>query len=224
MSGSAALEYGFPSTHSTNAVSVAVYAIQMLRDTADTRHPNLNIALQALFYFYAVSIVFGRLYCGMHGFSDVIIGSSLGVLIAAVQLIFGEQFDLWICEESYINPLIVTLVILFLIRIHPEPADDCPCFDDSVAFAAVVIGVNIGAWHYSKTGFSIDYPTGSTVPFDFAKVGLVKSALRIIIGVVVVFAWRGTMKPALFKILPPIFRILESVSLNLPRAFFLNAS
>jgi hypothetical protein len=224
MSGSAALEYGFPSSHSTNAVSVAVYAIQMLRSSPEQHHPNVYLATQCLALLYAVSIMFGRLYCGMHGFLDVIVGSVLGAIIAVFQLVYGEMFDFWMTEGNAMNPLIVTLVVLVLVRIHPEPADDCPCFDDSVAFCGVVIGINLGAYHYGLTSFSIDTPIPSTVPFDLKTIGLLRAVLRVLVGVVMIFLWRATMKPALFKILPPIFRVLEHARLNLPRAFFLNAS
>jgi hypothetical protein len=224
MSGSAALEYGFPSSHSTNAVSVTIYLLTMLRNSQGEYHPKAYIALHCLAYLFAFSIIFGRLYCGMHGFLDVVIGSLMGWVLAVFQLAYGEMFDSWITSGQFANPLIVTLVILALIRIHPEPADDCPCFDDSVAFAAVVIGCQLGAWHYSGTSYSIDTPIRSTVPFDLATIGFVKATARIILGVAVVFVWRATMKPALFRILPPVFRVLEHAKLNLPRAFFLDAS
>ncbi|KAF2873333.1 sphingosine-1-phosphate phosphohydrolase-like protein [Massariosphaeria phaeospora] len=224
MSGSAALEYGFPSSHSTNAISVALYAIQMVRSAPDQHHPNVYLALQTLFYFYAISIVFGRLYCGMHGFFDVVVGSILGAVIALVQLVAGDTLDAWVFSSGYVNPLILTLIVLALVRIHPEPADDCPCFDDSVSFAGVVIGINIGAWNYTLTRYAINDPIPSTVPFDLESIGLVKAAIRILVGVVVIFLWRASMKPTLFTVLPPIFRMLERGRLNLPRAFFLNAS
>jgi hypothetical protein len=224
MSGSAALEYGFPSSHSTNAVSVVIYAIMILRTSAEQHDPYIYSALQAFFYFYAVSIIFGRLYCGMHGFLDVVTGSVLGAVFAAVQLQWGDQFDMWITKGPFVNPLIATLVVLALIRVHPEPADDCPCFDDSVSFAGVVIGLQVGAWHYATTVFSMDDPIPSTVPFDINRVGHLRATLRILLGVVIIFLWRATAKPALFEILPPVFRVLERARLNLPRAFFLNAS
>ena len=87
MSGSVALEYGFPSTHSANAVSVAVYCILSLRapEAADMFAPSTRIALEGLSYFYAISIIFGRLYCGMHGFIDVIFGSVLGAIITLIE-------------------------------------------------------------------------------------------------------------------------------------------
>lgn len=223
MSGSAALEYGFPSSHSTNAVSVTIYAIYMLRQS-DEFSPALNIGLQALFYLYAVSIIIGRLYCGMHGFLDVLVGSVLGAVITVFQLVFSDWIDSWIFSGSYKDLLIATLVIFVLVRIHPEPADDCPCFDDSVAFSGVVVGINIGAWHYAQSGFAINDVYPSTVPFELAQIGMPRAVIRTLLGVVVIFIWRATAKPALFKILPPIFRLLERGRMNLPRAFFLNAS
>ncbi|KAF2651474.1 sphingosine-1-phosphate phosphohydrolase [Lophiostoma macrostomum CBS 122681] len=223
MSGSAALEYGFPSSHSTNAVSVAIYAIYHLRNSSDLQ-PDVSLAVQALFYFYAVSIIFGRLYCGMHGFLDCILGSLLGAVLAVAQLTYGDWLDYWITSGVFMNPLVLTLIILVLVRIHPEPADDCPCFDDSLAFTGVFIGIEIGAWHYALTGYSISDPIPSTVPFTLNEVGMLRSTVRILLGVTNIFLWRASMKPTLFKVLPPLFRILEHARLNLPRAFFLNAS
>ncbi|KAL1798603.1 hypothetical protein ACET3X_002640 [Alternaria dauci] len=224
MSGSAALEYGFPSSHSANAVSVAFYAIYMLRQSADQDASNWNTGLQALFYFYALSIIAGRLYCGMHGFLDVLVGSIMGALITALQLVCGDWMDSFVFSGSYVDIFIATLVVCVLVRIHPEPADDCPCYDDSVSFSGVVIGINLGAWHYAQTGYAVRDAYPSSVPFDLEKIGLFKATIRILLGVVVIFVWRATMKPALFTILPPIFRILEQARWNMPRAFFLNAS
>ncbi|KAL1627973.1 Long-chain base-1-phosphate phosphatase [Neofusicoccum ribis] len=224
MSGSAALEYGFPSTHSTNAVSVAVYAIHMLHTSGEASDSTTHTTLQVALYFYAVSIVFGRLYCGMHGFFDVIIGTVLGALIAGVEILFGNAFDHWVCQDSFTAPLVVALVIFVLVRVHPEPADDCPCFDDSVCFAGVVIGVEIGVWHFSKTSFAYDDPVPGTVAFDIEQIGWLKAVLRIVLGVFIIFAWRALMKPLLLKFLPPLFRVLERLRMNLPRKFFLEAS
>src|ERR1700755_37183 len=74
MSGSAALEYGFPSTHTANAVSVAVYAVSFIRSPDTQLSPTSRLLFEVLFWFYAASIICGRVYCGMHGFADVVIG------------------------------------------------------------------------------------------------------------------------------------------------------
>lgn len=224
LSSSASLEYGFPSTHSTNAASVAVYAIFFLHSPDTELDFPLRIALLCLSYTYMVSIVLGRLYCGMHGFFDVVVGTGLGALISVIQCLYGSEFDDYIHNGSFEAPLIFVLVILVLIRIHPEPADDCPCFDDSVAFAGVMIGVELGCFHYARSGLAWHQPVPATAPFALEEIGIIRATLRIIAGVFVVFAWRAVMKPTLHKILPPIFRVVERLGLNLPRRFFKQAS
>lgn len=207
MSDSATLEYGFPSTHSTNAVSVAVYAILTLNSPDSSATPQVKVLLETLSYCYATSIMIGRLYCGMHGFFDVIIGAVLGAFISMIQCMYGEAFDKLIYTGSLEVPLVIALVILVMVRIHPEPADDCPCFDgiydpypsppvveqvltrehiDSVAFAGVMIGVELGYWHYARSGLAWDHPVPSTAPFKLEALGWPRTILRIVVGVFVV--------------------------------------
>lgn len=224
MSHSAALEYGFPSTHSTNAVSVVVYALFMLSSPDSTVNPKFQHVLHAVLCCYTISIILGRLYCGMHGFFDVVIGSALGAVLSVIQCLYGDLFDLFIHTGSWKAPAIVALVVLVLVRIHPEPADDCPCFDDSVAFAGVIIGIELGTWHFGRSGMAWNSLGPATVPFNLSALGWPRVIARIVIGVLTIFAWRGTMKPTLLRTLPPVFRIVESMGLSLPRKFFVQAS
>jgi len=72
MSGSTALEYGFPSTHSANAISVALYCLTLLDRSDDRWFYSLSkTALELLAWFYAGCVVMGRMYCGMHGFLGI---------------------------------------------------------------------------------------------------------------------------------------------------------
>lgn len=224
MSGSAALEYGFPSTHATNAVSVVYYAVFHLKSFDSTMSPWTNVAFQAGLYTYALSIVIGRLYCGMHGFLDVIYGSVLGALLGFVQCSYEDTFDRFVFSGTAKDVFVVILVILVLVRIHPEPADSCPCFDDSVAFAGVMIGVEFGNWHFAQTPFAVSEPSPATVPFHLQTIGWPKSVMRIALGVLTVFLWREAMKPSLLRFLPPLFRVIERLGLSLPRRFFTRAS
>ncbi|OJJ80423.1 PAP2 domain protein [Aspergillus glaucus CBS 516.65] len=219
MSGSAALEYGFPSTHSTNAVSVAVYCLGLLNSPESTLGPRLNLALQALTWVYVASVVLGRLYCGMHGFFDVIIGCLLGALIGFIQFAYEPFFEESLASATGLQVLLLVLVILALVRIHPEPADDCPCFDDSVAFAGVMLGIEVAYWHSARSGILWADPS-----YEYEDSGSIKTVLRMILGVVLIFAWKEIMKPFLLRILPPVFRGLEKLGLILPRRFFTNAS
>ncbi|KAI1090128.1 PAP2-domain-containing protein [Rostrohypoxylon terebratum] len=217
MSGSAALEYGFPSTHSANAVSVAVYAILCLRSPDNQFQPNTQSTLEALAYFYAISIVFGRLYCGMHGFVDVIIGSIMGAVLSLIEFHYGPALDASLQANGWMSLCALLLIIIILIRVHPEPADDCPCFDDSVAFAGVMMGLEIGTWRFGRSSFA-------DIPFDLNALGWLVVISRILFGVLVIFAWREVAKPSLLRGLPHLFRLMENSSLDLPRRFFVPAS
>lgn len=223
MSGSVALEYGFPSTHSTNAVSVAVYAILCLRSATNTFSPTVTLALEALSYFYALSIVVGRLYCGMHGFLDVIIGSIFGAAIGLLEFYYGTIFEAWVqSSSSYLVPAAIGAAIVILVRVHPEPVDDCPCFDDSIAFAGVMIGLEAGTWRFGTLSpYAAVYHGGD---FDLAALGWLTAVMRILAGVLVIFAWREVTKPTLHKALPHLFRVIETHGLDLPRKFFVPAS
>ena len=225
MSGSAALEYGFPSTHSANAVSVAVYGLLSLRNPDNALPLTVKLALEYMSYFYAASIVFGRLYCGMHGFLDVVIGSIIGAGLGLLEFCYGPAFDAYMHSSSWVAPVVVGLVVIAMVRIHPEPADDCPCFDDSVAFAGVVIGVEFGTWSYGKIA-SDPWETNAygDGTLDIAPLGIWINIARLVFGVAVIFAWRETMKPALLKFLPHLFRLMEKLGWDLPRRFFTPAS
>lgn len=224
MSGSTALEYGFPSTHSANAVSVAVYTLFVVHSPDSQLHDTTKLILEVISYFYAFSIVLGRLYCGMHGFLDVIVGSIIGALISAVECLYGPEIDRFLYNSSWIAPATIAIVIICLVRVHPEPADDCPCFDDSVAFAGVMIGVEVGVWHYAASGWAWNIPVPGTVPFDLERMGWAVAISRVVVGVLVIFSWREVMKPTLLKVLPHLFRVIEKSGFILPRKFFMPAS
>lgn len=225
MTGYAALEYGFPSTHSANAVSVAAYAILLLRSPENAFSEGTKLVLECIAYFYAVSIIIGRLYCGMHGFLDVIFGAILGLVISLGEFYYGPALDLYMYESSWVAPFLTVVVIIILVRIHPEPADDCPCFDDSVAFAGVVMGVEIGTWTHGMTPWDpFDGNAHDSHFLHVSRLGWPVMIARLLLGIVVIFAWREVTKPALLKSLPHLYRLIARVGIELPRRFFKPAS
>lgn len=49
-----------------------------------------------------------------------------------------------------------------------------------------MIGVEIGNWHYARSGFAWDHPVPSTAPFQLETLGWLKTVLRVVIGVLMV--------------------------------------
>ena len=83
------LEYGFPSTHSTNSVSMALFFFtlihrlasadpELVHDGGIALSPAAYMLLTAALVWYILSIVFGRLYTAMHSFTDCVVGVLMG--------------------------------------------------------------------------------------------------------------------------------------------------
>ncbi|CAE6523518.1 unnamed protein product [Rhizoctonia solani] len=218
--GSHHLEYGFPSTHSTNSVSIALYFHTLARNGLANQviSPFVYHIIQVLLVIYAFSIVFGRLYCAMHSFTDCAAGIAVGTAIWAAQLQWGSAFDLWISSNGWSVPVIILVTGLFLVHRHAEPVDDCPCFEDAIAFVSVVMGAVIARWHFSHfilapahlstwSQYFVSRTPGSTFnsPYDIATFALY-AALKMLVGITAIFVWRIIAKRVLLTILPPIYR------------------
>lgn len=221
MSGSAALEYGFPSTHTTNAVSAALFCLYQLQEAKDQMSSSTYNILTGMFYCYAVSISIGRIYCGMHGWFDVAIGGLLGALITWLRVTFGPTIDAWIMSGDWSRPTVFAVIIALAIRFHPEPADNCPCFDDSVAFLGVVMGIGAGVWHHSAGDLTFLDNTGTGDWADVTSNDLARGVAKVVLGILTIFLWRAMMKPLCLRALPPIFRFVDHWGFRLPRRYFL---
>ena len=141
MSSYTTQEYGFPSSHLANATGVSLLLlikILSLENVSNTTYYSLIVGL----LLYYISLIFGRLYCGMHGFLDIIIGGLVGLFVFLFRHYFGLQWDKLLFDNGLglvASTVIIIAVFVLLIHFHSEPVDDCPCFDDSVAFVGVLI-------------------------------------------------------------------------------------
>lgn len=54
-----------------------------------------------LLVLYAFSIVFGRLYTGMHGFSDCAVGVAIGCVVSLGQWISEDWMENWMRSPGW---------------------------------------------------------------------------------------------------------------------------
>ncbi|CAG8545222.1 12611_t:CDS:10 [Ambispora leptoticha] len=219
MSGTHHLEYGFPSTHTANAISITLYLLAFVTQINDI-DPNTRQLCVAALIVYCVSVVLGRIYCGMHSITDLIGGTIMGALLWWFQWNWQSDIDAFVLNDSWFVPMSIISVTIFLIYIFPEPVDNCPCFEDCVAFAGVIMGLLPGCWRYAQSKYSLSGSDRANVPYDYQTVGLPKSLGRLVIGVAILFIWRMVMKKILYTTLPPFYRALN---LNIYRKDYLPA-
>ena len=50
-------------------------------------------------------------------------------------------------------PAVIVPLCLYLVHRHPQPVDDCPCFEDAIAFMAVVMGEFLTRWYMTQHGY-----------------------------------------------------------------------
>lgn len=213
MSGYTAKEYGFPSSHAANATAVSVLIMMRIWE-----HRDLFSSASALWgawfilFVYYISLVLGRLYCGMHGFADIAIGAFIGTSLYILRSLTWRWFDALILGGPSYTLLGSVAFNYALIYFHVSPVDDCPCYDDSVAFIGVIIGLDAAQWGFCRTSLRADLtdPIHLNMVYSFAKSGIWRSGLRVVLGVVLVAGWKAVSKPILLKVLEPVYSLLTN--------------
>lgn len=208
-------EYGFPLSHLANATAVTlVLLFRVFRFGGEWLPATYwgTIAGLALYYF---SLILGRIYCGMHGLFDIGLGMVVGIAMFAMREYGGAAWDLFLLDLELPWGAVVALIIVLggaLIHYYPEPADDCPCFDDSVAFIGVVMGLDLAHFVLKRTGLLAGlnhWYDPYLIYFDYSQLGVVGCVLRVLCGVVGVVVWKLVAKPVIFAILVPVYKRLH---------------
>jgi len=216
--GSHHLEYGFPSTHSTNCMSMALFLGAHVHDLhrAGSLSTTAFATWVTVLVVYVSSVVGGRLYTGMHGFLDVSVGVILGGTAWTFQRVVMPEVERWMIRSGWTGPLTLTLVCLLLVNQHPAPVDDCPCFEDAIACVSVILGTAISFWYSKRVpALNVDLFNSAMPAFDSPAAiatWVLLAILKLTTGILVIFAWRMLAKPAVQTLLPPLFRWLAHAS------------
>ncbi|KAJ3104962.1 hypothetical protein HDU97_008710 [Phlyctochytrium planicorne] len=185
---SIALEYGFPSSHSTNAASIAAYTIYHLiyRMNFSPSSSLLDLGYIVVLASYPLLMGVSRILTGMHSFLDVFGGWVLGAGLCWLWWSgLGAFVENWISTGSHV-PLVTIALLLFSIYIHPHPEGPCPCFEDSVASISVVAGVIIGTWRHGPTNLTTSIPIQNTT--------FTTGLARFLIGITATYTFRKLAK------------------------------
>ncbi|EJS43173.1 lcb3p [Saccharomyces arboricola H-6] len=195
-------EYGAPSSHTANATGVGLlflYNIWKMQESSVV----VQLMLSCLVLFYYMTLVFGRIYCGMHGLLDLISGALIGVVCFIVRFHFKCNLLNLHIKEYWLFPVLSVAWGLVLLFKHVRPIDECPCFQDSVAFMGVVSGIECCEWMCNKFGFTLVYNLRPDCSWK-------QTLARLLVGLPCVVIWKYVIsKPLVYTLLIKVFNIKD---------------
>lgn len=135
-----------------------------------------------------ITLVSGRLYTGMHGFTDI----GLGCLLGVVSYYILQVGNAVLSPYSVLANSALTALIFGIIQTHPDPIESCPCFQDTVAFCGVVLGM---MWTLCLGRCKACSLPMERIAGPLTVASLTAALVRFLVGVSVVVTWRLSSKP-----------------------------
>ena len=182
LSKSTTKEYGAPSSHTANAIGVSLYLLWGIYSNTDISYSS-KISFTVLVILYCLILTLGRLYCGMHGLLDIISGAIIGAICMIGRILCKDYFfSNYNLGDHWWTPIFSLVLYLSLLLYHVRPIDECPCFDDSVAFIGVIFGIEASDWFIQYFGLGLVY--------NFTKSNLKILLVRLMIGFPCLVIWK----------------------------------
>ncbi|KAJ7859281.1 hypothetical protein B0H13DRAFT_2672349 [Mycena leptocephala] len=229
------LEYGMPSTHSANSVSLALFFFAHIHELAfpstptPRRSPSLHTPRSppASRWFSLTIPLPSALAAAPYTYTATLF-PGWG---------WGAFLETWILRTPSSLHVPLTLIPLALLAVnqHPQPVDDCPCFEDAIAIGSVMLGSLVGRWGAVRwgahvpgagvvmpgCGWVLTADGWEAVERSWGDVGVwwAAATAKMVFGILAIFVWRLIAKAALHRALPPTFRFLATL-MRLPNRRF----
>jgi hypothetical protein len=141
-------DFGFPSTHSMNAVtnSLAVLLFVYGGEGGADHFVPLPAAI-LLAAAYCVSLVFSRLYLGAHTPTDIRGGILLGLLFMSLYWPMRFTVDRLVAGTDFLE-LKLLLGLAFVLYMSPRPNPPTPTFLQNALIAGLLAGQALGTRNY----------------------------------------------------------------------------
>lgn len=200
-----AYDWALPSHHSLLGTILPWYIYAYV-----TLHVELSSTQLAVMFtlitLWSFSLMFSRLYLGVHSPADIVSGGFVGVLVLSMWLQVDDIVDSFISEQSIEPVLQATVLMILLLYLHPKCDPGNPSFTDNCCLAGVVSGLIAARCQRSRLlGF---LSLRETMPHDTAFLTFVYlTVLRLVIGAVAIFVLRTILKFCTLKATKVIYRM-----------------
>ncbi|PAA90275.1 hypothetical protein BOX15_Mlig019073g3, partial [Macrostomum lignano] len=216
------LEYGFPSTHATIAVTIP-FSLFFLTHNRYLFSTELGFLLCV---FWSLLVCLSRIYLGMHSVLDVLSGALFGMVFLTFIYPFLDAMDNFQLTHPY-SPFLITTGLLLLSYAYPRLDQWNSARGDSTMTLAVMCGVSVASWLAYAQGFydrPLEPPPYAVKFPDIEFIG--STAMRMALGGTVLIATRSAMKSItyhclcfLYKLDPGNAKNLQLLKVELPYKF-----
>lgn len=145
-------DWALPSHHAILNVTVPWYMWLYIYIHFDWSILALSIAFFAV-SLWSFSIMFSRLYLGVHSPADILVGGVIGCFVLVAWL----RVDNWIAShmqcEQFIGFLMVSYVLVLML--HPDPQPTTIIFIETISMVSVAVGVCVGYYISHLFGVSV---------------------------------------------------------------------
>jgi membrane-associated phospholipid phosphatase len=195
-------EFGVPSTHCMNAVSMPTYLCYLVFTKYSLSSAEAGV-LVSLCLFWMVTCILSRFYMGVHYILDAIVGSCIGFFFLIFYVLFSASIDSFLASLPILQLvcLLQTLTIA-LSYLYPKEKVWANSVGDTILILGATNGALVGSYlrHASKEMyFAMDTST-------FMMIALIP--VKFLVGVAILAIVRAISKYScifvLTRLLPPV--------------------